>query len=170
MRFLFIFLIISAQVVSSFGQAAHVYQKKNDHYRNRSTARVKQEGQQFADFRQITANAVDRSIVLPPVVDNSVHPYMRSIFSQQGACCGQSASVGYNFTYEINRLRQLPSDTIINTYPDHFTWNFMNGTYPYYGDGVSYFHTFDILYAAGNPTEAVYGPIELDDQYYWMSG
>lgn len=170
MRFLFVFLIISAQVVSSFGQAAHVYQKKNDHYRNRSTARVKQEGQQFADFRQITANAVDRSIVLPPVVDNSVHPYMRSIFSQQGACCGQSASVGYNFTYEINRLRHLPSDTIINTYPDHFTWNFMNGTYPYYGDGVSYFHTFDILYAAGNPTEAVYGPIELDDQYFWMSG
>jgi hypothetical protein len=136
---------------------------------NIGLSRYLQPGKSFPDYPPLSATGINRSVTLPPMVDNSTQPYLRPVFSQTGASCGQSASVGYNFCYEINRLRNLPADTSINTYPDHFTYNFMNATYPYYGQGVSYFHTFDILYDAGNPTEAVYGPMDTDN-YYWMSG
>jgi len=127
-------------------------------------------GMKFPDLPALTSDFIKHKMELPYSVDNSTSPYLRPVFNQQGASCGQATLVGYNFTYEINRLRNLTSDTAINLYPDHFVWNFMNSTTPYYGGGVSYFHTFDLLYDAGNPTEAVYGPIELDDDYYWASG
>jgi hypothetical protein len=135
-----------------------------------SMERSLQPGQDFPDFPQLRMSDVSREIALPAVVDNSAQPYLRPVFSQQGASCGQSSSVAYNFCYEINRMRNLSSDTSINQYPDHFVWNFMNATLPYYGEGVSYLHTFDILYDAGNPTEDIYGPITMDDSYFWMDG
>ncbi len=132
--------------------------------------RFAQEGLDFPDYPQLIMTEKSRDITLPAAHDNSYQPYLRPVFSQQGACCGQSASVAYNFCYEINRLRNLPSDTSANQYTDHFVWNFMNATTPYYGSGVSYLHTFDILFDAGTPTEDVYGPITMNDDYYWMSG
>jgi hypothetical protein len=129
-----------------------------------------QPGMDFPDFTSLTTEHIVLKSTLPTSVDNSTLPYLRPVFSQQGASCGQAAIVGYNFTYEINRLRDVASDTSIHLYPDHFVWNFMNAASPYYGVGVSYFHTFDLLYDAGNPNEALYGPIELDDSYYWPSG
>ncbi|MBW6490393.1 MAG: T9SS type A sorting domain-containing protein [Lentimicrobium sp.] len=168
MKYLLTLLLITVMVVGSFGQKAR--QKQTSGLSLKGLARSSQPGVQFHDYPQLKSSDINRSVSLPPVVDNSGQPYLRSVFSQRGASCGQAASVAYNFCYEINRLRQISSDTITNTYPDHFTWNFMNGTLPYYGEGVSYFHTFDILYDAGNPTEAVYGPITMDDSYYWMSG
>ena len=42
-----------------------------------------------------------RSSPLPPLVDNSKRPYLRPVFSQVGASCGQAAMIGYNFTYEM---------------------------------------------------------------------
>lgn len=131
--------------------------------------RILQPGKDFPDYPPLSADGINRSLSLPPLVDNSGQPYMRPVFSQSGASCGQSASVGYNFCYEINRMRNLPADTSLNQYPDHFTYNFLNATSPYYGEGVSYFHTFDILYDAGNPTVAVYGSMDTDN-YHWMSG
>jgi hypothetical protein len=162
-------LLTAFLAVGSFSQITG--QNPAKYSATKGTSRTLQKGMGFPDFPQLGSNVINLSITLPSVVDNSTQPYLRSAFQQAGASCGQSASVGYNFCYEINRLRQLPSDTISNTYPDHFTWNFMNGTLPYYGEGVSYFHTFDILYDAGNPTEEVYGrTITVDDSYYWMSG
>lgn len=127
-------------------------------------------GMKFPDLPALTSDFIKHRMELPYSVDNSTSPYLRPVFNQQGASCGQSTLVGYNFTYEINRLRNLTSDTAINLYPDHFVWNFMNATTPYYGGGVSYFHTFDLLYDAGNPNEVIYGPIEFNDEYYWASG
>ncbi|KAF0201080.1 MAG: PKD domain-containing [Bacteroidetes bacterium] len=161
-------LLTAFLVVGSFGQISSQNPAKST--ASRGVERSLQKGMDFPDFPQLESNKINRSITLPAVVDNSTQPYLRPIFAQSGASCGQSASVAYNFCYEINRLRQIPSDTISNTYPDHFTWNFMNATFPYYGEGVSYFQTFDILYDAGNPTEEVYGPITMDDSYFWMSG
>jgi hypothetical protein len=129
-----------------------------------------QQGKDFPDFPLLTAEHIVLKSTLPSFVDNSTLPYLRPVFMQQGASCGQAAIVGYNFTYEINRLREVASDTSLHLYPDHFVWNFMNASSPYYGEGVSYFHTFDLLYDAGNPNELLYGPIELDDSYYWPSG
>jgi hypothetical protein len=166
-NFSIVFLLIIA--FNGFSQQTIISQKSKPKF-NGSMERRMQPGLDFPDYPQLELTNACKAIELPPVVDNSGQPYLRPVFSQQGASCGQAASVGYNFCYEINRLRDLPADTSINQYPDHFVWNFMNATAPYYGEGVSYFHTYDILYEAGNPTEDIYGPITMDDSYHWMSG
>lgn len=166
-NFSIVFLLIIA--FNGFSQQTIIPEKSKPKV-NGSMERRIQPGLDFPDYPQLELTNVCKAIELPPVVDNSGQPYLRPVFSQQGASCGQAASVGYNFCYEINRLRNLPADTSINQYPDHFVWNFMNATAPYYGEGVSYFHTYDILYDAGSPTEDIYGPITMDDSYHWMSG
>ncbi|MHC1776768.1 MAG: PKD domain-containing protein [Lentimicrobium sp.] len=170
MKIIMIMLLTVFYTVSSFCQQTITPVNGKHRPVKASMERSLQSGQDFPDFPQLGMSDVCRDIELPAVVDNSTQPYLRPVFSQQGASCGQSSSVAYNFCYEINRLRNLPSDTSINQYPDHFVWNFMNATLPYYGEGVSYLHTFDILYDAGNPTEDIYGPITMDDSYYWMDG
>ncbi|MCK5078744.1 MAG: hypothetical protein KAR09_02305, partial [Bacteroidales bacterium] len=70
---------------------------------------------------------------LPAIVDNSTQPYMRQVFQQTGLCCGQAAGIGYNFTYEMDRERDVPANTNDNLYPTHFTWNWMHGGYGWYG-------------------------------------
>jgi hypothetical protein len=67
-----------------------------------------------------------RNKTLPDRIDNSVFPYLRPIFNQDGASCGQAASMGYHFTYEMDRKRMVPANLPENQYPTHFTWNFMN--------------------------------------------
>lgn len=109
-----------------------------------------------------------RSRELPWRHDNSDQPYFRPIFSQSGPSCGQSAGVGYGFTYEINRLRDLPADTSINQYPSHFTYNFMNGGSGYYG--VNYMHSFEILRLLGTPNVKDYGGMSIDNGEIWVSG
>ena len=45
---------------------------------------------------------------LPIHINNANLSYFRSIFSQESfPNCGQSAGIGYNFTYEINQARGL---------------------------------------------------------------
>lgn len=164
------FYLIMLSILMAVGCFCHVKgQSVSQSSSNTGLVRYLQPGKTFPDYPPLSIEKINRAVVLPSSVDNSTQPYLRPVFSQSGSVCEQSASVGYNFCYEINRLRDLPADTSLNQYPDHFTYNFMNATYPYYGEGVSYFHTFDILYDAGNPTVAVYGPMDIDD-YYWMSG
>ncbi|MBK7214435.1 MAG: PKD domain-containing protein [Bacteroidales bacterium] len=128
-----------------------------------------QAGLQFPDYPLLEVPKSKLSAQLPTSVDNSVFPYLRPVFYQMGASCGQSASVAYNFCYEVNRLRQLSSNTSDNQYPSHFTWNFMNAGV-YYGVGVSYFHSFEILRKLGCPNETLFGSILNDNEYVWMSG
>ncbi|KAF0199284.1 MAG: PKD domain-containing protein [Bacteroidetes bacterium] len=170
MKTLIILLLTVFYTVGSFCQETVPSTGMIDHQSRAVMERYKYPGLDFPDYPQLQLSAKSREIQLPPIHDNSNQPYLRPVFRQQGASCGQAASVAYNFCYEINRLRGLPSDTSINQYPSHFVWNFMNGTLPYYGEGVSYFHTFDVLYDAGTPTEDYFGPIFLDDRYYWMDG
>lgn len=107
-------------------------------------------------------------IELPFRLDNSYQPYFRPIFNQAGPSCGQSSAIGYGFTYEINRLRNLPADTSLNQYPSHFTYNFMNGGSGYYG--VNYMHSFEILRTLGTPTVEEYGGMSIDGGELWISG
>jgi hypothetical protein len=109
-----------------------------------------------------------KSIELPVVLDNSGSPYLRPVFNQNSACCGQASGVAYNFTYEINRLRNLPSADTINQYPSHFTWNFQNSGDGYFG--VSYLHSFEILKKAGNPNVFDYGGMDNTEGVEWMTG
>ncbi len=166
-KIFYLILLTASIVMGSFGFGKS--QSFTHFQSNAGLSRYLQPGKVFPDYPPLSVEGLNRSISLPQMVDNSTQLYLRPVFNQSGAACGQSASVGYNFCYELNRLRNLPADTSLNQYPDHFTYNFMNATSPYYGQGVSYFHTFDILYDAGNPNVAVYGPMDTDN-YYWMSG
>jgi hypothetical protein len=106
---------------------------------------------------------------LPPVVNNANTPYLRPIFTQENyANCGQSSGIAYNFTYEINRARGVPSDNESTQYTPQFTWNFMNGGNGWYG--VSYFHSFEILKSVGNPSVEEYGGMFYGGGKRWMSG
>jgi len=103
----------------------------------------------------------------PPIVDNSELPYLRPVFSQVGASCGQAASVGYNFTYEMDHARGVSADTSINQYPTHFVYNFANTGYEYFG--VSYFNSFEILKKCGTMNVKDYGGL-TDGGGRWITG
>lgn len=111
----------------------------------------------------------EKSTELPWWLNNAEQPYFRSIFNQgSAASCGQASGVSYNFTYEINRARNLPSDVPENQYPTHFHWNFSSGGDGWFGS--SYFHSFEILRTNGSPNIADYGGMDYGGDKRWMSG
>lgn len=135
------------------------------------TAIASRPGLLYPDYPLLDLPNAYRNRQLPASVDNSVYPYLRPVFTQMGASCGQAASVGYNFCYEINRVRGYAANIPENQYPTHFTWNFLNYEDEWgVGVGVSYFRSFEILKNLGCPNEATYGSITFNDPYYWMSG
>ncbi len=117
----------------------------------------------------------DKAPELPPVLDNSTLAFFRPIFEQNGPTCGQASSIGYAFTYEINRLRGISSNSISTRYPPHFSYNLISGEGITYG--ASYFHSFDVLKSIGTPNTQTfggfYGPYGMNEEYlgnYWMDG
>ena len=110
-----------------------------------------------------------RNKSLPGVVDNSTQPYMRNVFQQHMYCCGQAAGIAYNFTYEMDRERDIPANTNENLYPTHFTWNWMNDGYGYYG--ASFLHSFQVLKHCGNMNVTDYGgSLSFGGESRWISG
>lgn len=93
--------------------------------------------------------------VLPPYVDNSKKIWFRPIFLQKDGCCGQASGVGYTFTYEVNRIRDLNANVPQNQYPTHFTWNFLNKQDRW--GGSWYYQGWDIIKQMGVPTVEDYG-------------
>lgn len=96
-----------------------------------------------------------RTTSLPSGVDNSKRPWFRDIFVQKDGCCGQAAGVGYTFTYELNRLRNLEANVEENQYPTHFTYNYLNeadtgrGSWPHHG--------WEVIKQLGVPSVEDYG-------------
>ncbi|MCD4772546.1 MAG: T9SS type A sorting domain-containing protein [Bacteroidales bacterium] len=110
----------------------------------------------------------EKALLLPYKLDNSELKYFRPVFSQAGYSCGQASSIGYGFTYEINFLRNLTSDTSINQYPSHFAWNLLNDGYG--NQGVSFFDSWEILKTIGTPTIFDYGGMTTGSTTHWMTG
>jgi hypothetical protein len=108
-----------------------------------------------------------RYLTMPPVVDNSLKPYMRPLVSQVGLECGQASSIGVGFTYEIDCRRDLPANVPQNQYPTHFAYNFINGGSD---AGVSFFETWEILKKCGTPNIEDYGGIAYGGPSRWISG
>ena len=106
--------------------------------------------------------------VLPSSVDNSGRPYTRPATWQEGYECGQSASIVHNFTYEMDRARNLPANLEPNQYVAHFAWDFYNGGEQY--AGVSMFDTWEVMKYAGSPTVQTYGGLWTGGHVHWMSG
>jgi len=126
-----------------------------------------------SDFDRLKLNFIpaltSKGKELPSRVDNSLHKYFRPIFNQVGGSCSQAAGVGYTFTYEMNRLRDLPADVIENQYPTHFTYNFLNqgsgeiGSW--WGDG------WDIIKSVGIMNVKDYGgSFATGGNSRWISG
>ena len=100
-------------------------------------------------------------------LDNSQLPYFRPIFNQFGWSCGQASTIGYVFTYEMNRLRNLPADVPENQYPPQHAYNFYNNGEN--GTGVCFLYTFDAITHNGTPNVADYGGMG-EDLKEWISG
>ena len=64
---------------------------------------------------------------LPQYVDNSVNKYFPPIIDQSGGSCAQASSIGYVFTYEMNRhLDRDASASPANRFSYQFIWNLVN--------------------------------------------
>lgn len=105
---------------------------------------------------------------LPTMVDNSTQPYFRPLFEQLTIECGQYSGIAFNFTYEMNYARNTPANIPENQYSTHYTFNFMNGGYGW--EGVSYFHSWEIVKANGHPNVADYGGMNPGGVSMWLSG
>ncbi|MGD9707382.1 MAG: FlgD immunoglobulin-like domain containing protein [Candidatus Delongbacteria bacterium] len=118
------------------------------------------------DFIQ---NSNSKQKELPSKIDNSVHKYFRPVFNQVGGSCSQAAGVGYTFTYEMDRLRDLDASTTDNQYPTHFTYNFLNEgsgeVGSWWGDG------WDIMKSVGIMNITEYGGhFASGGNSRWISG
>ncbi|MCF8366396.1 MAG: telomere resolvase, partial [Bacteroidales bacterium] len=76
----------------------------------------------FQSIPELKLPEESKSRNLPESVDNSQLPYFRPIFDQVALECGQASGVAYTFTYEINRLRDLPANVPENQYVTHFVY------------------------------------------------
>ncbi len=95
---------------------------------------------------------------LPDEVYNNDLIYFPPVFNQMGASCVQAAEIGYTFTYETNRIRNLQAgdweDNKENCYHHLFTYNFLNNGV---GDtSTQYMSGFDIIKENGCPPFNLY--------------
>ena len=113
-------------------------------------------------------DAIQMARELPSAVDNSTLPFMSPIYHQSALECGQSSSIAYTFSYEINCRRGLENNSNSRRYPTHFAWNFCNGGS---SRGVSFMDTWQVIRTAGTPTVAQWGgSYSYGGPAYWASG
>ena len=126
--------------------------------------------EELNEIPELILTPISAQTPLPDIVDNSQNKYMRIIFNQINYSCSAAAGVGYNFTYEINRLRDIdvsnPYDST-NWYPTHFTYNFLNEGMS--KEGSSLMDNWNTIINQGCPTVPVYGGMAIDTTH-WMSG
>ena len=121
---------------------------------------------------EITAESVNTP--LPYKVYNDELIFFPPIFFQEGSSCVHAAEIGYNFTYEINRARNVAAgnwdSNKENCYHHLFTYNFVNN-----GSGstyTSYTGGFKIIKENGCPMYSVYDDPALyttNKFKYWMT-
>ena len=104
----------------------------------------------------------------PSKADNSIRPAFRPVFSQKGGSCAQASGIAYQYTYEINVLRNVPSNTAKNQYPYDFTYNFLNGGSGKRGSMSP--HGWSIIKAIGVPNVETYGGFGQGNYTRWLSG
>ncbi|GAB4325932.1 MAG: hypothetical protein Kow00127_18680 [Bacteroidales bacterium] len=104
---------------------------------------------------------------LPAEHNNSQFPWFRPVFNQFGWSCGQASTIGYNFTYEINRAHNTAANTEDHQFTPSFPFNFFNSGEN--GVGVNYWCSYEAVRAAGCPTIADWGGLGID-LTLWMTG
>ncbi|KQC04733.1 MAG: hypothetical protein APR54_02015 [Candidatus Cloacimonas sp. SDB] len=104
-------------------------------------------------------------------VDNSTEIYFRPIFNQVGGSCAQAAGIGYIYTYELNRLRDLPASLPENQYTPQFTFNYLNHGVLMWG--TSHYVGWNIAKDHGIPNVVDWGALYYIDPinwFVWMTG
>ncbi|MCK9168027.1 MAG: T9SS type A sorting domain-containing protein [Bacteroidales bacterium] len=111
----------------------------------------------------------EKTILLPPVVDNSVLPFMPPVLNQGNlSSCQQFASVGYGFTYELNHARNTHGQDSANRYDPLFTYNLLHDGNAW--NGISMFASLNLLRNLGQPSLLDYSPDENHQITEWMNG
>ena len=82
------------------------------------------------EIRRLRANrklfAPQEEVQLPTSVDNSTTRYFPPVFNQVGGSCVHASSIGYMFTYEMNRLLDRDASKPENRMSYQFAWNMLN--------------------------------------------
>ena len=106
-------------------------------------------------------------VQLPEAVDNSRSKYFPPIIDQDGGSCAQASSIGYVFTYEINRLLDRDaSASADNRFAYKFSWNMLNDGEDQGGFAEQGFY---LAQRYGMMTEADYGTSGTY-QFRWATG
>ena len=104
---------------------------------------------------------------LPDFHNNADNDFFRPIFDQYGWSCGQASTIGYNFTYEMNRFNNTSAAVEENQYAPGHTFNFFN--LGQNGIGMCYLYTLDAIKRNGNPNVTDYGGMYWDLSH-WANG
>ncbi len=111
----------------------------------------------------------------PDFVNNAATKYFPPIFYQVGGSCGSASRIGYMFTYEINRYRDLNAALPENQYPTHFTWLLTNSSsnketmaiYNGVPNAVTYGgSTYSSLFGIQDCADADYGWMQGYDKWF----
>lgn len=103
---------------------------------------------------------------LPPYVDNSQNKYFPPIIDQSGGSCAQASSIGYVFTYEMNRLLDRDASVPENRFSYQYVWNLVNDGIDQGGfaeDGLF------VAMRSGAMTEADFSTL-MTSAFTWPSG
>ncbi len=124
------------------------------------------DGKDFRRFSVPEEILLKSSVKLPAKINLAKSKFFPDIFNQTGWSCNQSSSIGYLLTYELNRWRNADGGLPENRYSPMYVWNFLNSAL--YGNGVSYFDSWEIIKAGGAPNQIDYP--DTPDLNFWMSG
>jgi hypothetical protein len=106
---------------------------------------------------------------LPANVNNR-NAYFGPILTVLGKSCGSLCGVSYVFNYEINALRNLPSNNPANQYPYCYTYHFLNAGSADSGIGTIYLKSWRIIKENGIPGVAGFGGFTNGYPTRWMHG
>lgn len=113
-------------------------------------------------------SGLGKTVMAPASVDNTLLAAFRPIFNQQGGSCSQASSIGYVFTYEMNRFRGVAGNVAENQYPYDHSYNFLNSGSG--SNGAMPDQGFTIARTLGIPTVSAYGGFGLAKFTQWISG
>ena len=111
---------------------------------------------------------------LPSMVSNDTSRFFPPIFNQTGNSCVHAAEIGYNLTYEMNRLRGVNAGSWgnqdPNLFPHLYSFNFVNGGG--YVSGTPVYSGFQMILSNGCPmyNDWCYSNTQNNSTTYWMDG
>lgn len=121
------------------------------------------------DTLELDTGVNNSDFIFFPRKYNENDSIIKYIYSQNGnGSCAAVASVFYNLTYELNRVRNKDGISDTNKYPPNFTWNFLNGGSS--GTASSFVYNLDIIKSNGCANAVDFGSLDPDDYTRWMSG